>query len=114
MSVEDTDSVIFAWAKEFSDKIPNKRHIRLVELDTHIDRIGEHISLYRDDATDNTLMCVYAKKGLCWRKVHNFREIMQTDPELTNLWLRNGRYLYTYLYGGKGVKVVNIKYIKND
>lgn len=111
-----TDPIVFNWAKSLADSLPAIRSIGVIEIEKYVDKLGSHISLYRDDAEDQTYMCICQENGekLFWRKVTNFKEMVTNNPEQTNLWLRNGEYLYTELIGGKGMRLINIDYFNKN
>lgn len=107
------DPKIFEWAKNYSSDLPSIKKKNIQGKD-YVERIGSHISLYRSDTTNETLMCVYdeVKFITYWWDITNYEELRAHSPEIVDLLLRNGEYLCNRFNKGKGLKVVNLSYME--
>lgn len=108
------DGCVYAWAKSFVGSSPVLEKKRLSDLDSYVNKIGNHISMYHDEDTGHTMMCVFdvIDQKLYWNEITNFDQIMEEHEELVKLWIRNGECLCTYIGRGKGLNVVNLSLLK--
>lgn len=110
----------YSWAlsqeKIIQDAGYKLKTVEFINPEDFVDRLGCQMSLFHDEATNDTLLCVYFHaEGLgSWQRLSNYDDLRQRAPEIVQLWLRNGVYLHVQKTGGKGSEVVNFNYLRKD
>lgn len=108
------DAAAFVWAQGLAKKAKYLAEVE-ISLATLVQRLDKQVSLFHDEETNVTYRVVVVRKygfsEVYISLVTNYDEMLKDYPEIVDLLLRNGEYLYTHLTKGKGDKIVDIAYI---